>query len=335
MNIDHPQKMLKLSQATFPDHTLRCKFCPSEFKKVSKLLRHERELHLHNIKLFPCQKCSKTFKRKEHLKRHFKGSHLGDKFGCPLCEVSYVETGRLKTHLKKVHKTLVCRLCSHFHSSRRTEDHTCPTHFSNEKGVKAQGKSKGTLYPCRKCKKCFFHLLEMEDHLEVEHGEIAPSRKDARVESFLVISDPAATSFASENTKDQTESNLSVLSSTDFDGSSSDFKMKPKKHVNSLHQAEEEKLSDPELFLGKRELETSSFFSDIFCSEEPDVPYEMGGLFPSSEQYDFLLFKESRWDPEGGLDYYSGIDSFSLDNIEEEPLVGCQVKAPGRCWIDL
>ena len=146
-----------------PKQRFECDTCNRVFKKQGKLERHVKEIHLMDFESFDCKECSKSFKRKEHYKRHMKATHFGDKYSCPLCEVTYVEVSRIKTHLKKVHKLDTCQHCGHF--EKELEGHTCTQGGLTK--VKLHGRSKkqtGVLYSCKSCKLTFLTIELLENH---------------------------------------------------------------------------------------------------------------------------------------------------------------------------
>ena len=82
------------------------------FASKSKFNRHMREIHSKKkVRRFNCTACSKTFKRKEHLNRHIRAKHLGDKIQCPLCVSRFTEQYKLKNHLLEKHEVYKCDKC--------------------------------------------------------------------------------------------------------------------------------------------------------------------------------------------------------------------------------
>eukprot|EP01084_Bolivina_argentea_P040777 75280_1 len=87
----------------------RCPFigCTSVFNHKSKLERHIASTHS-NDRPFKCNfdnKCTKTYKRKDHLKRHLL-SHKNEKlYGCNYsnCSLRFNQNYHLKRHIKCVH----------------------------------------------------------------------------------------------------------------------------------------------------------------------------------------------------------------------------------------
>ncbi|ODV57913.1 uncharacterized protein ASCRUDRAFT_40198 [Ascoidea rubescens DSM 1968] len=52
-------------------------------------------------KIFSCTLCSRKFKRQEHLKRHFRSLHTGEKpFTCHKCGKKFSRSDNLGQHIK-------------------------------------------------------------------------------------------------------------------------------------------------------------------------------------------------------------------------------------------
>lgn len=52
-------------------------------------------------KIFVCEHCDRRFKRQEHLKRHFRSLHTGEKpFECKICQKKFSRTDNLNQHLR-------------------------------------------------------------------------------------------------------------------------------------------------------------------------------------------------------------------------------------------
>lgn len=51
-----------------------------------------------------CAECSKTFKKRDHLKDHIEGNHItGLSFSCPYCCEAITSRHRLRTHISIRH----------------------------------------------------------------------------------------------------------------------------------------------------------------------------------------------------------------------------------------
>ena len=88
-----------------------CEKCGREVKSTC-LTRHV--LYYHSSGTFKCEVCSKSFRKKELLKRHEKSVHRASmNLPCPICEKCFASDEKLKKH-SKVHeeiKGITCEFC--------------------------------------------------------------------------------------------------------------------------------------------------------------------------------------------------------------------------------
>ena len=92
-----------------------CDRCPKTFKKKNKLSRHIKETHL-NLKEFTCSICNKSFKRNSHLKRHIVVHSSEPKpYKCLYvnCLLRFSDKYHLERHIKVKHKNIKfeCSAC--------------------------------------------------------------------------------------------------------------------------------------------------------------------------------------------------------------------------------
>ena len=89
IRFDHEDKILPIK--------IHVKTVQNEMSK-DKNNGHESRKH------FDCQKCGKSFTRKDHLKRHNLNIHEGIKdHQCQICSMKFGRSGHLKRHVKRVH----------------------------------------------------------------------------------------------------------------------------------------------------------------------------------------------------------------------------------------
>lgn len=89
----------------------KCDICEKTFKRREHLYQHSK---LHSgIRPFSCVHCPKTFSRKEHLMRHLT-SHSGAKdFSCDICNKRFSRPDNLKKHKKTHQKSpFRCEICT-------------------------------------------------------------------------------------------------------------------------------------------------------------------------------------------------------------------------------
>jgi len=139
------------------------------FASVSKLNRHVREQHpVQPLPTFTCNRCGKSFARKEHLKRHERAFHFGDKVQCPLCSARFVEKCRLRQHLLEKHEVFNCEKCGTVVKTRNPEAHICTNDFGFPEAE----------YPCKFCDKKYRRKGYLVKHLEQFHGSTTNKFKD-------------------------------------------------------------------------------------------------------------------------------------------------------------
>jgi len=148
-------------------HKVKSKICPICYKvlsSISKCNRHLREQHSEVPHEFLCQKCNKTFKRKQHLERHEKSCQKEGRIYCSICPKSFCEGYRLKEHLRRIHRSIKCSNCKSVFM--RDQKHFCegPRHFCEMCGKDYQ--RKGTLEN---------HLLEMHNTCSFSIPPVFPS----------------------------------------------------------------------------------------------------------------------------------------------------------------
>lgn len=131
----------------------QCSQCPSYFCSHDGLTKHERRLHGNNPG-FRCGKCSKVFKRENHLVTHM-ASHDGQKpHGCETCGKRFNFPNKLRQHRAAQHeKNYGCNQCSdgvQFNTWNELRTHMSVTHS-----------------PLRKCDACdatFKSLSQLREH---------------------------------------------------------------------------------------------------------------------------------------------------------------------------
>ena len=71
-----------------------CSYCGNCFKSKSSLRKHIR---IHDVGIYPCVKCPKTFHVKEHLRDHGRYSHSNLKFSCVECHKTFNKKNEFDT----------------------------------------------------------------------------------------------------------------------------------------------------------------------------------------------------------------------------------------------
>ena len=74
---------------------------PKKLGTLSKTRGRKPSLILDASKQFACDYCERRFKRQEHLKRHVRSLHMGEKpFGCHICDKKFSRSDNLNQHIK-------------------------------------------------------------------------------------------------------------------------------------------------------------------------------------------------------------------------------------------
>jgi len=115
------QKKNKLNRHVKEAHSdekpYQCEVCDAHFKRNSHLTRHKKLKHSEDPKSFNCtiDSCVQKFATKQHLDRHIKTIHFGEKIKCEECDIIFNKKSLLAKHLCTVHnqpKPFLCNLQS-------------------------------------------------------------------------------------------------------------------------------------------------------------------------------------------------------------------------------
>lgn len=138
-----------------------CEICGMAFSQNGNRNKHKQLIH-NDVRSLECEKCGKTFKLGEHLKRHMK-MHLiredelppGKSYACPVegCGARYLSFGQLKYHHMAKHtneRPFTCGTCGkgfitrdklsrheqiHDDGSNGFECETCPKKFTDKESL--------------------------------------------------------------------------------------------------------------------------------------------------------------------------------------------------------
>ena len=71
-----------------------CSYCGNCFKSRNNLKNH---LRIHDVGIYSCDKCPKTFHVKEHLRDHGRFVHANLKLSCEVCEKTFNKKNKFDT----------------------------------------------------------------------------------------------------------------------------------------------------------------------------------------------------------------------------------------------
>ena len=141
--------------------------CGKLFKKLGKYNRHYKEYHL-KIRPYKCLKCGNSYKRKTHLARHSISHTLVPKpFKCHHgdCIMRFSSEDHLKRHVRLIHQgqKYVCSICQlKFNKKSKLHKHLFSYHDFQKP------------YPCTlyNCRKEYFKKSQLVSHIECYHKQI-------------------------------------------------------------------------------------------------------------------------------------------------------------------
>ena len=144
---------------------IKCEECGKVFKKRNKLNRHIKETHT-DIKPYTCTECGADFKRNSHLTRHknLKHSDENKSFVCSIdnCFQKFSIKQHLDRHIKTIHfgERLGCEECGIFFNKKTLfAKHISTVHSA----------PKPFLCPVEDCGKGFFRETDLRKHEKIVH----------------------------------------------------------------------------------------------------------------------------------------------------------------------
>ena len=154
-----PSKPKKIGLQNHGEVSINPTFLSNNSPEQQKESSNVRRVHK-NKKNFKCEKCTKTFGRLPHLRRHIKIIHEGIKeFECKDCKIAYGQKTQLDNHLFKVHISI--------QNNSQNMDTTIANH---EKAMLTKESSKQQqIFTCKECSKMFNAMASLRKHVEIIH----------------------------------------------------------------------------------------------------------------------------------------------------------------------
>ena len=138
-----------------------CEICMEKFESRKSMIRHKRTAH--QLALFECEVCHKTYTSKQNKKFHFDAVHRGVKnFDCKICGKKFAWQNALADHMKSNShsetKKFKCEYCDEeFKFKMEIAKHRVAVHSKNE------------MFKCKICDKDFISKVIRRNHMKVVH----------------------------------------------------------------------------------------------------------------------------------------------------------------------
>jgi uncharacterized Zn-finger protein len=151
--------VLPLLEATTMQKPYGCPLFTKSFSRKQELKRHMR-VHTGD-KPHTCKQCSKSFSQAVHLRIHMR-VHTGEiSYSCSQCSKTFAHSYGLHVHLR-IHSEEKPHSCSQ-----------CSKSFTDSSGLRAHLRihSGEKPYSCSQCSKSFARSSELQLHLRIHSGE--------------------------------------------------------------------------------------------------------------------------------------------------------------------
>ena len=152
----------KIEKHDLKSKTFKCNQCDKVYSGYSaKIILQNHITSVHKGKRFQCQKCNKIFKCNTSLGRHVLTFHTVQRgrSQCELCEKSFINHQKLKSHIESVHQDLKypCDLCKMIcQSSDKLTKHKYKVH-------------RGEIFECDICEKRYKKKETLKEHINAIH----------------------------------------------------------------------------------------------------------------------------------------------------------------------
>ena len=137
-----------------------CDKCEKSFARKDRLTLHIQSVH-ENVQ-YNCDKCDKIFPRNYYLYRHIQTVHKNVRYNCDKCDKSFSRKDHLKHHVQSVHENVRynCDKCDKSYYDKSTlRKHIQSVHDK-------------VRYNCDKCDKSFSQKNVLKKHIQSAHDNV-------------------------------------------------------------------------------------------------------------------------------------------------------------------
>lgn len=127
-------------------------------EKVSDVGNVENSKIHDGVKVFKCDQCESTFKKKKNLQKHINTKHLKKSEQCEHCKACFGSEKELKNHMKKKHRTEKCRKVNKLENN-----------VVNEESEEYDSELDSDPKKCMECPQQFDDWSDLSDHLKDVH----------------------------------------------------------------------------------------------------------------------------------------------------------------------
>ena len=156
------------------DSNKYCELCSKTYRNKKSLGRHFNIVHK-ALKNYKCDKCEKAYGRVENLREHVKIAHENNgikPYSCSKCEIKFSRKSSLHSHIKRIHEGYTkyfCEICNkHLFDLKQLEIHQQSKEHLENATEECIPESKTQNFQCIFCKNVFESQEQLKNHLHQE-----------------------------------------------------------------------------------------------------------------------------------------------------------------------